>query len=703
MSMDAQTLYMVMGVSCFIVAAAFLFFQARQFRTDGVRAWSAGYAFQGIYWVFLGLRGVIPDFLSILVANAFLTANYSLLYAAVREFQHRSYRRDFLFLPAIVTIIYFLFFWAYVDSIFSRTVYISLVSAIQMGFVASILFRERPFQIRRSQWLTGSFFAMGALLWLVRFMEVLVSPYRGIHVLGPSIAVTVLLLMGFGVVFLTSVGFLLMMREQAGDALQESEERFRRLADATWEGIVIHREGIIMDANEAALKMMGYPAEEAIGQIVLMFLAPESIEPALQKLKESIDTPQIYFEAKGLRKDKTVFPIEVLGGPIRYKNLDARVLAIRDVTERKRMEEALKESGEKFRSILESMNDSYFETDLQGNMTFFNPMVPKSLGYSPEEIAGMNHRVYMDAENAEIVERNFREVYRENLPSRVIGYVITRKDGTKAHVETSFSLIKNKDGQSIGYRGMSRDITDRKLAEDAFQKAREMLVQSEKLAALGKLSAGASHEILNPLNILSLRFQVLEMTENLSDKTKEALKIAKVQVERIVKITHSIREFSRTKALYVTTVDLRELMEDVFSLTASRLKAENVTFDFQYQADIPPVSLDKFRIEQVILNLVNNAIDAMKDGKEKLLRVTASLESSEGQRNVRISFSDNGTGIKAEDMNRIFEPFFTTKDPDKGKGLGLSVCYGIIQDHNGTIRAENNEQGGATFIIELPV
>jgi PAS domain S-box-containing protein len=143
--------------------------------------------------------------------------------------------------------------------------------------------------------------------------------------------------------------------------------------------------------------------------------------------------------------------------------------------QRKQAEEALKESEEKYRNILESMNDSYFETDLRGNMTFCNPMVPKSLGYSPEEMAGMNHRVYMDPENAEIVERNFRDIYRENIPSKVISYEVIRKDRTKAHIETSLSLIKNKDGHSIGYRGISRDSTDRKLAEEALRESEELL------------------------------------------------------------------------------------------------------------------------------------------------------------------------------------------------------------------------------------
>ena len=248
----------------------------------------------------------------------------------------------------------------------------------------------------------------------------------------------------------------------------------------TWEGIIIHRGGIILDVNESILKMFGCPAEEVIGQSVLEFLAPESIEPALQKLKESIDTPQLYLEARALRKDKTVFPIEVLGRPIRYKNLDARVMAIRDITERKRAEEAVLESEEKYCNILESMNDSYFETDLRGNMTFCNPMVPKSLGYSPEEMAGMNHRVYMDPENAEIVERNFRDVYRENIPSKVVSYEVIRKDRRKVHVETLFSLIKNKDGHSIGYRGISRDITERKHAEERLRENEDRFNQLAK-------------------------------------------------------------------------------------------------------------------------------------------------------------------------------------------------------------------------------
>jgi PAS domain S-box-containing protein len=154
-------------------------------------------------------------------------------------------------------------------------------------------------------------------------------------------------------------------RKQAEAELRESDERFRKLADATWEGIIIHRGGIIIEVNESILKMLGYPAEEIIGQSVLEFLAPEYREPALQKLKESIDTPQIYLEAMGLRKDKTIFPIEVLGRPIKYKNLDARVMAIRDITNRKQAEEELRIQNKTFSQVLNGLDALVYVVDMK--------------------------------------------------------------------------------------------------------------------------------------------------------------------------------------------------------------------------------------------------------------------------------------------------------------------------------------------------
>ena len=353
-------------------------------------------------------------------------------------------------------------------------------------------------------------------------------------------------------------------------------------------------------------------------------------------------------------------------------------------------------------SLIQTAQAIVLVLDTAGRIVSFNPYMEEISGYLLKEVQGKDwFSMFLPERDRNRTRELFLKAIGDIKTRGNINSIVT-KDGRERIIEWYDKTLKDEKGDAVGLLTIGLDITDRKQAEEALKQTQEMLVQSEKLAALGKLAAGAAHEILNPLNILSLRLQVLEMTETLSENTKEALKIAKAQIDRIVKITHSISEFSKTTALHMTTVDLRGLMDDVFLLTAPRLKEENVTFDFQYQAEIPSLSLDKFRIEQVILNLVNNAIDAMKDKKEKLLRVTATLDSSEEKKNVRITFSDNGTGIKAEDMNRIFEPFFTTKEPDKGKGLGLSVCYGILQDHKGKIWAENNERGGASFFIELP-
>ncbi len=198
--------------------------------------WTLGYAFQGVFLTLIGLRGIIWDFLSIVVAHGLLAASLSLCYAAVREFQNRPYSRLFLFLPMIATWIYFWFFWAYQDSMFLRTVFIALLSSIQMAAIAWILFRNAPLQIRRSQWFTGCFFAVGSLLWLVRLFEVFVFPPYQAQILGKTWLRAGTLSSGSGLVILTGIGVLLMIRERAGEELRESEERFRKLADAPLRG-----------------------------------------------------------------------------------------------------------------------------------------------------------------------------------------------------------------------------------------------------------------------------------------------------------------------------------------------------------------------------------------------------------------------------------------------------------------------------------
>lgn len=249
-------------------------------------------------------------------------------------------------------------------------------------------------------------------------------------------------------------------------------------------------------------------------------------------------------------------------------------------------------------------------------------------------------------------------------------------------------------------------ILERRRAEEALQKTykdlqdtKDQLVQSEKLASIGTLASGAAHEIRNPLNIISLNLQVLEAKGKLDEATKKAADICSVQIDRIAKIVDGMRTFSRLPEKKFEERDLSEIIDHVMGLSAPRLKTEDVATEIHYDPDVPKIPIDKEAIEQVLFNLVSNALDAMKGQEKRNLRV--STEKKENK--VLISISDTGHGIKEGDLLKLFDPFFTTKGPDKGTGLGLSVSYGIIQTHGGRIRAENNDEGGASFFIELPV
>ncbi len=223
MSPDIRTLLIGFAVNCFFVTIAFFFFQARQFRKDGVVEWSIAFFFQGIYWVLITFRGVIPDFLSIVVANILLTSNFCLLYLAACRLLHLPHKRSLLFLPPIFTFIFITFFWAYADRLFLRALYVTLVSGIQLGYIAWILFRQVPFHIRRSQWLTGSFSAVGAMIWFSFLLGIIISPPQKTELLPPTIVSSILIILAFGVVNLSSIGFLLMMRERTEEVLHEQK------------------------------------------------------------------------------------------------------------------------------------------------------------------------------------------------------------------------------------------------------------------------------------------------------------------------------------------------------------------------------------------------------------------------------------------------------------------------------------------------
>jgi len=273
MNLDVRTMYMAMGAACFIVAIAIFIFHAGRFRRDGTLAWAIGWVFQGAFWVLVGLRGVIWDFVSIVVAHTFLAASFSILYAAVREFQERTYDRGTLLLPAVATFMFFWYFSVYVDNVFYRVIFISLLSILQIIAIVWALFRDTSVQERRSYRLTGFAFLVMEGIWIIRFLEGFTLPYGHLSALEATTFRNTSVLIALGTVILSSIGFVLMARERAEQTLREGEEQLRQ-AEEKSRLLIKYAPSMIyeVDYNRAAFKsvndvmcqFLGYTREELL-------------------------------------------------------------------------------------------------------------------------------------------------------------------------------------------------------------------------------------------------------------------------------------------------------------------------------------------------------------------------------------------------------------------------------------------------------
>ena len=257
------------------------------------------------------------------------------------------------------------------------------------------------------------------------------------------------------------------------------------------------------------------------------------------------------------------------------------------------------------------------------------------------------------------------------------------------------------------YEALKEELDERRRAELALKKAnrdleetRDMLVQSEKFAAIGRFSAAVAHEILNPVNIISMRIQLLEALEGIPESIRKPLLVCKSMLNRIVSITENLGRSSRTSEKHWAISNMNETIEKVVDLIAPQLRVDGIRTDVELDAGIPLIPMDKERMEQVIFNLISNATAAMTGRETKVLKITTKPNP---QGSILIAISDTGPGIDPRDKDKVFDPFFTTKDPGEGTGLGLFIAYSIVQEHAGRIWVENNESGGASFYIDLPI
>ena len=375
---------------------------------------------------------------------------------------------------------------------------------------------------------------------------------------------------------------------------------------------------------------------------------------------------------------------------------------------RRDADNALRESSEKYRTILESIEEGYFETDQKGNLTFSNEAFGKILGYSRNQLLGMNSRDYTTTDTAEKISRIMEQIEQTGRPEDVTDYEVIRKDGSKAALELSISLLTDKDGKPAGFRGMLRDVTRRKETEDKNRLLEIQLQQAQKMESIGTLAGGIAHDFNNIL--MGIQGNATLMLLKIESEHPNYVKIKNVEkfVQNGTELTNQLLGFARRGKYLVKTTDLNEVIEKssgLFARTKKEIQVHTVFHD-----EIWAVEVDRGQIEQALLNLYVNAWQAMPAGGDIYLKTrNVMLDSSyvkpfkvEPGKYVEISVTDTGVGIDRKTRERIFEPFFTTKEMGRGTGLGLASVYGIIKSHSGYIEVHSVKEKGTTFTVYLP-
>ena len=492
-------------------------------------------------------------------------------------------------------------------------------------------------------------------------------------------------------------------RKKQAEMLRVSEEEFKTLFEHIATGVFISsKEGKFLNANQALLDMLGYDSKEDFLGIDLptdLYVRPED-RRTFQEMMER-DGRVIDYEVEFKRKDGNTIPI-LLTGHARYDH-QGKVTGYAglnvDLTQRKLMEKELKEAYDFMNEIVQSSPNPTMATDLKGNIIIWNRAAEEILGYKAGEVIGkMNiDKIYPEDMTRKVMQMLRGDEYGGAGRLKAYPMVYVRRDGEVVEGTLSAATIYDANGNKIATVGSFVDLRERLEMERALRRTQEQLLQSEKLAAMGRLTSQIAHELNNPLYGIMNTLELLKTEVSPQSKRRKILEMALSETVRLSDLLRKMLSFSKPDQEQRQPVDINTVIDEILLLHEKQLRENDIHIATTFAEGLSRVNASKDQLRQVFLNMVANARDAMADGGT--LTVTT---SSDGE-NVIIEVTDTGTGIKEEHIDKIFDSFFTTKGEVKGVGLGLSVCYGFIKDHGGDIVVKSDVGTGTTFVITLPV
>ena len=447
------------------------------------------------------------------------------------------------------------------------------------------------------------------------------------------------------------------------------------LAAESFDGVLLDSQALDSSGISGAVKM--YPQISSLPIVVIISEHQNAVG------KQPLDASAIEFLAK-----------KTLSGELLQKTL-------RYAIERNRTERALRQSEQRFQDLFENAKDILFTLDLEGNVTSLNKSAEEVMGWTRAEALSINLKSLVAPEHANLCTQIMQRILNEE-PLQHFEISLLRKDGRKALLETSARLIYS-DGRRQGIQGIARDVTERRQLES-------MVRQSQKLEAIGRLSGGLAHDFNNLLCVISGHAELLsERLEETLPAARNVMQIKKA-VDSASTLVRQLLAFSRKQVFHPQILNLNAIVVETEKLLG-RLIGEDIEFFTSLEPELGPVQVDPIQVEQVLVNLVLNARDAMPQGG-KLTIETYNMDLEEGSRSnggitpagkyVVLAVTDNGCGMDEETQSRIFEPFYTTKELGKGTGLGLATVYGIVRQSGGFIWVYSEIDQGTTLKVYLP-
>ncbi|MGA7906179.1 MAG: PAS domain S-box protein [Candidatus Sulfotelmatobacter sp.] len=486
--------------------------------------------------------------------------------------------------------------------------------------------------------------------------------------------------------------------------------------------VAVNADGVIAQVNSQAEVLFGYRRGELVGQKIEVLVPARSRKEHRQDRKHFVVQPKIRrmgagLDLSGRRKDGTEFPVEIALSPVQTESGVLVLSAIRDISDRKRVEEELRrvhselerqqnrqlwEYQTRLASIVDSSEDAIIGKTLDGIITSWNKGAERIYGYAAEEVVGKSISIIAPKDRSDEIPRILERIGRgESM--QYFESVRVAKDGRRLNVSLSVSPIRDTEQKIVGASAIARNITERIRSE-------EQLRQSQKMEAVGRLAGGLAHDFNNILGILTSCNELVRDRVDAKSEASSYLDTMREAIQRGASLTRQLLAFSRKQVLQPEVLDLNLRLKETSKLLRP-LMGDDVEIVIVKRSENAIVEADPGQLDQIVLNLAVNARDAMPQGG-KLVLETADVDFDENfarahppmtaGKYVMLAVSDTGTGMDEATVPHIFEPFFTTKEAGKGTGLGLATVYGIVKQNGGHIWVYSEPGHGTTFKIHLP-